>query len=51
MEMFNNLFQECSDLFLSGGADKLARENGLRFLGKIPIDQVLQDAEESLYLH
>jgi len=32
--------QECSDLFSSGGADKLAREYGLRFLGKIPLDQV-----------
>lgn len=34
------LAQECSDLFSSGGADKLARECGLRFLGKIPLDQV-----------
>ena len=41
MGMLNNLFQECSDLFSSGGADELARENDLRFLGKIPIDQVL----------
>lgn len=32
--------QECSDLFSSGGADKLAGEYGLRFLGKIPLDQV-----------
>ena len=40
-EVFNLLFQECSDLFSSGGTDKLARENGLRLLGKIPIDQVL----------
>lgn len=33
--------QECSNLFSSGGADRLASENGLRFLGKIPLDQNL----------
>lgn len=32
--------QECSDLFSSDGAKKLANEYGLRFLGKIPLDQV-----------
>lgn len=33
--------QECSDLFSSDGAKKLANEYGLRFLGKIPLDQNL----------
>ena len=33
--------QECSNLFSSGGAERLASENGLRLLAKIPLDQVL----------
>ena len=38
--MFINV-QECSNLFSSGGAERLASENGLRLLAKIPLDQVL----------
>ncbi|XP_074610518.1 uncharacterized protein LOC141864586 isoform X1 [Acropora palmata] len=33
--------QECSELFSSGGARKLAEEYGFRFLGSIPLDQNL----------
>ncbi|RMX58026.1 hypothetical protein pdam_00020405 [Pocillopora damicornis] len=33
--------QECSNLFSSGGAERLASENGLRLLAKIPLDQNL----------
>lgn len=38
--MFINV-QECSNLFSSGGAERLVSENGLRLLAKIPLDQVL----------
>lgn len=38
--MFINV-QECSNLFSSRGAERLASENGLRLLAKIPLDQVL----------
>ena len=32
--------QECSNIFSTGGAGKLADEFGVNFLGSIPLDQV-----------
>lgn len=40
--------QECTNIFATGGGEKLAADIGAPFFGRIPIDPSLQQSQRSL---